>query len=50
VTGINDVVFVVAAYGVILGAVAAYAVSLMRRLRRAHEAAGEPEELSKTPS
>ena len=48
-TGVDDLVFVIAAYGGILGAVAAYAVTLTRRLRRAREAAAEPEELSKTP-
>ena len=36
---VGDLGFVVAAYGVILGAVGLYAVTLARRLRRAREAA-----------
>jgi hypothetical protein len=35
----SDIEFVVAAYGVILGAVGLYAVGLLRRLRRARDAA-----------
>jgi hypothetical protein len=42
--GVDDVVFVVAAYGAILGAVALYAVTLVRRLGRAQESAAAPEE------
>jgi hypothetical protein len=42
--GIGDLVFVVAAYVVILGAVALYAITLARRLRRAEWAAIESEE------
>ncbi len=38
-TGVDDLVFVVAGYGVILGAVAVYAGTLVRRLRRARESA-----------
>ena len=34
----SDVGFVIAAYGVILGGLAAYAVTLVRRLRTAREA------------
>jgi hypothetical protein len=52
-TGIDDLVFVAAAYGVILGAIAVYAVTLARRLRRAHdahEAAARPEEPAQTPT
>lgn len=41
---IPDAVFVVAAYGVILGAVALYALTLARRLRRAQRAADGSEE------
>jgi len=41
---LGDLVFVVAAYVVILGAVALYAFTLARRLRRAERAAAEPEE------
>ena len=39
VGSLGDVAFVVAAYGVILGGVGLYAVSLARRLRRAQQAA-----------
>ncbi len=42
--GIGDLVFVVAAYVIILGSVALYAITLARRLRRAERAAAEPEE------
>jgi hypothetical protein len=42
--GIGDLVFVVAAYVVILGAVALYALTLTRRLRRAERAAAGLEE------
>jgi hypothetical protein len=41
---VSDVVFVIAAYGVILGAIAIYAFTLVRRLRRAQQAAAELEE------
>jgi hypothetical protein len=40
----NDVIFVVAAYGVILSAVAIYAFTLVRRLRHAQQAVAELEE------
>jgi hypothetical protein len=43
-TGVDDIVFVVAAYGAILGAVVVYAVTLVRRLGRARESAAAPEE------
>ena len=44
--GVSDLVFVAVAYGVILGAVGLYAVSLVRRLRRARDASppAEPSE------
>lgn len=41
----NDVIYVVAAYGGILGAVAIYAFTLVRRLRRAQQAVAELEEI-----
>ncbi len=41
---VPDAIFVVAGYGVILGGIALYAVTLFRRLRRAERAAGGPEE------
>jgi hypothetical protein len=41
---VSDVVFVISAYGVILGAIAIYAFTLIRRLRRAQQAATELEE------
>ena len=41
VEGVGDLVFVASAYGVILGAVALYAISLARRLRRAQRATAE---------
>jgi hypothetical protein len=43
---LGDLAFVVAAYGVILTAVSLYAVTLVRRLRRAQRAVtpGEPAE------
>jgi hypothetical protein len=41
---VPDVIFVVAGYGVILGAIALYAFTLVRRLRRAERARGRPEE------
>jgi CcmD family protein len=44
---IGDVIFVVSAYGVIFTAVAVYAVTLVRRLRRAERSA-EPEEPADT--
>jgi hypothetical protein len=46
-TAVPDALFVVAAYVVILGALAGYAVSLVRRLRQAERAvprSGEPAE------
>jgi hypothetical protein len=44
-TGVDNLVFVVAAYGLILGAVAVYAMTLVRRLGRAREeSAPTPEE------
>ncbi|HEX5881315.1 MAG TPA: hypothetical protein VF468_23810 [Actinomycetota bacterium] len=44
ISTVPDAIFVVAGYGVILGAIALYAVTLVRRLRRAERAAGGPEE------
>ena len=41
---VPDAIFVVAGYGVIMGGIAIYAVTLVRRLRRAEQAAGGPEE------
>jgi hypothetical protein len=41
---LGDLAFVVAAYGVILGGVTAYAVTLLRRLRRAERAVPGPGE------
>jgi hypothetical protein len=41
---VPDAMFVVAGYGVILGGIALYAVTLVRRLRRAERAADGPEE------
>lgn len=38
--------FILAAYGAILGAVALYAATLLRRLRRARESMGSGEELA----
>lgn len=49
-TGVDDIVFIAAAYGAILGAVALYAVTLIRRLRRAQESAVTPEERPKPTS
>jgi hypothetical protein len=46
IAAVPDVVFVVAGYGVILGAIALYAFTLVRRLRRAERATGGPEEPS----
>ena len=43
-SSVDDIVFVVAAYGAILGAVALYAVTLIRRLRRTGESAATSEE------
>jgi hypothetical protein len=43
-TGVDDIVFIAAAYGAILGAVALYAVTLVRRLRQAQAPAVTPEE------
>ncbi len=40
---VPDAFFVDAGYGVILGAVTTYAVTLVRRLRRAQEAGGPQE-------
>jgi len=51
---VGDLGFVVAAYGVILGGIGLYAVSLARRLRRARHAtpapAPEPSRPSKPPA
>ena len=44
IASVPDAIFVVAAYGVILGGIALYAVTLVRRLRRAERAAGGTEE------
>ena len=44
IASVPDAIFVVAGYGVILGGIAIYAVTLVRRLRRAARAAGRPEE------
>jgi hypothetical protein len=44
VTGVPDALFVIAAYVVILGAVAGYDFTLVRRLRRAERAAPRPGE------
>ena len=44
IASVPDAIFVVAGYGVILGGIAIYAVTLGRRLRRAERAAGRPEE------
>lgn len=41
---VSDAVFVVSAYGVILGAITIYAFTLIRRLRRAQQATAELEE------
>jgi hypothetical protein len=38
-TGVDDLLFIAAAYGAILGAVSLYAATLVRRLRRARESA-----------
>jgi hypothetical protein len=38
----GDLAFVAAAYGVILGAAAVYAITLAGRLRRARQAAADP--------
>ena len=38
----NDVGFIVAAYGVILGGLALYAATLLRRLAAARHVAGSP--------
>ena len=46
VVGISDLAFVVAAYGAILTAVAVYAVTLPRRIRRAR---AELEDVGRTP-
>ena len=43
-TSLGDALFVIAAYGGILGAVSLYAVTLVRRLRKAQESAAPPEE------
>jgi hypothetical protein len=43
-TAVPDALFVVAAYVVILGAVAVYAFTLVRRLRRAERAVPGPGE------
>jgi CcmD family protein len=47
---IGDVVFVISAYGVIFTAVTVYAVTLVRRLRRAERAAERSEEPADTPT
>jgi len=39
---VSDLVFVASAYGVILGVVAVYAVTLSRRLARARSAMADP--------
>jgi hypothetical protein len=44
ITTVPDALFVVAAYVVILGAMAGYAVTLARRLRRAERALPRPGE------
>jgi CcmD family protein len=44
IASVPDAIFVVAGYGVILVGIAVYAVTLVRRLRRAERAAGGPEE------
>jgi CcmD family protein len=44
----GDVIFVVSAYGVIFTAVTIYAVSLVRRLRRAERGDDPPEEAAGT--
>jgi hypothetical protein len=39
---VSDLVFVAAAYGVILGGLAGYAITLVRRLSQARAAAADP--------